>query len=379
MTCDDFLGDFLVIGAGVSGASAAYELARHGRVFLLEGEAGPGYHSTGRSAALYTRNFGNRVVRALNAASLPFLLDPPPGFAEHPLLTSRGSLTIATADNRAAIDQLLALGGDGNEIRELTPDQAVEMVPILRRERIAFAAYEPDVMDMDVNAIHQGFLKGLAARGGTLVCGAAVTAIERRGGAWQVATASGGTFAAPILINAAGAWADVVGRLAGLAPVGLVPKRRTAVVVDLPPGVSPRAWPAVDEAGEDSYFKPEADALMASPGDATPVPPGDVQPEELDVAIVADWLERATHLEVRRIAHKWAGLRSFVADDAPVVGRDPTAESFYWLAGQGGYGIMMAEALGRAIAALVATNTLPADITAGGVTVTDLAPDRLRH
>ena len=370
---------FVVVGAGVSGAAAAYELALHGRVLLLEGEARPGYHSTGRSAALYTRNYGNRIVRALNAASLPFLLEPPPGFTDHPLLRPRGALTIATAEHRAALDALLALGGPGNEIRALTPDQAVEMVPILRRERIAFAAYEPDVMDMDVDAIHQGFLKGLARRGGTLVCNAAVTALEQHGGGWQIATAAGQTFAAPILINAAGAWADAVGELAGLAPIGLVPKRRTAIIIDLPPGVSPRAWPAVDEAGEDSYFKPEADALMASPGDATSIPPCDVQPEELDVAIVADWLERATHLEVRRISHRWAGLRCFVADDVPVVGRDPGAEGFYWLAGQGGYGIMMAEALGRATAALVTTDALPTDITAGGVTAADLAPERLRR
>lgn len=369
--------DVIVIGAGISGAAAAHELAREGyRVVLLEGEAQPGYHSTGRSAALYTRNFGNRIVRALNGLSLPFFLDPPPGFADHPLLRPRGALTVATADRRDAIDELLTIGADGS-IREIDPAQAVEMVPILRRDGIAFAVFEAGVMDMEVHAIHQGFLKGMAAHGGRLVCNAAVTVIDRHRGGWRV-EAGGQSFTAPVIVNAAGAWAEDVGRLAGLLPIGLTPKRRTAIIVDPPPGVDLRDWPLVDQAGDAFYFKPEAERLMASPGDATPVPPCDVQPEDLDVAVVVDWLERTTHLTVRRIVHKWAGLRSFVADETPVVGPDPAAEGFYWLAGQGGYGIMLAPTLARATAALVSTNALPADFADAGVTAADLAPGRLR-
>jgi D-arginine dehydrogenase len=242
---------------------------------------------------------------------------------------------------------------------------------------VAFAAYEDGVMDVDVAAIHQGFLKGLKARGGTVACDAGVTALDRRNGAWHAETPAG-AFAAPIVVNAAGAWADKVAALAGAKPVGLVPKRRTAIIVELPNGTDTRGWPAVDEVGYGCYCKPETGRVMASPADATPVEPCDVQPEDLDVAIIADWLERSTLIPVRRIARRWAGLRCFVADDGPVCGFDDEADGFFWLGGQGGYGIMMASSLGRATASLIGRGELPADIAMAGVTAPDIAPTRLR-
>jgi D-arginine dehydrogenase len=308
---------------------------------------------------------------------LPFLAAPPAGFADHPLLSPRGALTIGTAEQRPEIDALLALGAADDSIIEVTPARARELAPYLRPEAIVHAAYEEDVADMDVAAIHQGFLKGLKARGGAVVCDARATAMTRRDGHWHVATAAG-AFAAPVVVNAAGAWADEIAALAGARPVGLVPKRRTAVHVELPQGLDGRGWPAVDEAGYGCYCKPEAGRVMASPADATPSEPCDAQPEDLDVAIIADWLERMTVIPVKRIAHKWAGLRCFVADESPVAGFDGEVDGFFWLCGQGGYGIMMAASLGRTAASLITGGELPADIRAAGLTIADIEPQRLR-
>jgi D-arginine dehydrogenase len=369
--------DFLIIGAGASGAGAGFELSAHGKVILLEAESQPGYHSTGRSAALYTRYYGAPVVRALNHASLPFLQSPPPGFADHPLLGPRGALGIAPPDAPHLLDANLALDPSGREIVEVSPARVRELVPILKPEAVGRAAYEEGVLDMDVHAIHQGYLRGIVARGGRIVGNARAEAIERRNGSWQV-RAGGETYGAPVVVNAAGAWADEVGQLAGFAPIGLVPKRRSAVMVDVPAGADLRRWPAVDQLDNDHYFKPDAERLMVSPGDTTPSPPCDAQPEDLDIALVIDWFERVTTVEVRRLGRRWAGLRSFVADSAPVCGPEPAAEGFYWLAGQGGYGIMMSSSLGRATAGLVTRGELPDDIRSLGVQAADLSPARCR-
>lgn len=370
--------DFLVIGAGISGAAAAYELAAHGSVAVLEAESRPGYHSTGRSAALYTRHFGGPTVRKLNAAGLPFFTNPPAGFADHPLLTPRGGLTVANSEQRAEIDAQLELGAGDGSIIELTSAQALQRAPFLKPDSIAFAAFEEGFMDMDVAAIHQGFLRGLRARGGQVICDAPIVRLERIGRAWHAAS-DNTLVRAPIAVNAAGAWADKLAALAGAAPVGLVPKRRTAIQIDLPNGADTSGWPAVDEAGYGCYVKPETGRVMASPADATPSEPCDAQPEDYDVAVIADWLERRTTIPVRRINHKWAGLRSFVADESPVAGFDDQVPGFFWLCGQGGFGIMLAPALGRAAAQLIVHGSLPADLTDAGVTSAALAPERCRQ
>ena len=374
--------DILIIGAGIAGAAAAYELAGArvggGRVILLEGESQPGYHSSGRSAALYEPVLGNATVRAFNVASAGFLASPPPGFADHPLMIRRGELTISDGDHRADLGAILALDGlGGHEIREVSSERALAMIPILRPALIRWAAYEPDVMDMDVNAIHQGFLKGFAARDGQLLCDAPVRRIERRRGCWRL-EAGPEVFETNIIVNAAGAWADSIAGLAGLAPLGLQPKRRTAAILSGPEEVDIQDWPVLGVAGEDAYFKPEAGKLLVSPGDATPVEPQDVQPEELDVAILVDWFESKTILTVRRVERRWAGLRTFAPDDRPVLGEDPTAPGFWWLAGQGGYGIMMVESLARSLAGLMLQGDLPEDVRTLGVSPAAIAPQRLR-
>jgi D-arginine dehydrogenase len=379
--------DIVIIGAGMAGAAAAFHLARADlntdsrcgeRIILLEGEAQPGYHSTGRSAALYEPCLGNATVRAFNVASAKFLNFPPAGFADRPLMSRRGELTIADEARRDALDQVLALDGlGGHEIREIAAGQARAMIPILRPDQIRWAAYEPDVMDMDVNAIHQGFLKGFSARGGRLLRDAPVRGIERRPRGWRI-EAGAESFEADIVVNAAGAWADDVAVLAGLAPLGLQPKRRTAAILPAPEGLDIHGWPVFGVAGEPGYFKPEAGKLLVSPGDATPVPPQDVQPEELDVAHLVDWFESRTTLTVRRVERRWAGLRTFAPDNSPVLGEDPAAPGFWWLAGQGGYGIMMAESLARSLARLMLQGELPEDLRVLGVTAAAVAPHRLR-
>jgi len=370
--------DFLVVGAGIAGASAAAELAAHGRVVVLERESQPGYHSTGRSAALYTETYGNHIIRALTVASGRFLRDPPAGFADHPLLTPRGTLLIGRADQRDALDAAHAeLRGLAPGIARVDLAAALALVPVLDRSYVASGIYEADATDMDVHGIHGGFLKTLRARGGRVVTDAEVTALAWRGGRWHAATRAG-EFSAPVVVNAAGAWCDELARLAGVLPVGLVPKRRTAFTFDPPAGADVRRWPAVIDIAETFYFKPEAGKILGSPADETPMPPQDVQPDELDIALAVERIERASSLRVIRLEHRWAGLRSFVADKTPVVGMDDRAEGFFWLAGQGGYGIMTSPALGRTVASLLTAGTIPEDLATLGVTREALVPARFR-
>jgi D-arginine dehydrogenase len=369
--------DFLVIGGGIAGASAAYFLAERGSVVVLEREEFPGYHSTGRSAALYTENYGNATIRGLTVASRPFFEKPPACFGEHPLLTPRGVLMVAGKEDRAAFDQALAEGVRyAPGLREISPAEAIERCPVLAPEWLAYALHEPDGMDMDVHAIHQGFLRGLKERGGEIVADAAPSAIERGAGAWRVTTPAR-SFEARVVINAAGAWADQVAELAGARPIGLVPKRRTAFTIEMPEGLDATRWPMVVEVHETLYFKPESGRILVSPADETPMPPCDVQPDEIDIAVAAARLEEATRLRVKRVVRKWAGLRSFVDDKTPVLGFAAEAPGFLWLAGQGGYGIMTSPAMGRAAASLAAGEPLPADIAGQGVTAAALLPARL--
>jgi D-arginine dehydrogenase len=259
----------------------------------------------------------------------------------------------------------------------LSAADALAMVPVLRPGAVALAVHEDGVLDMDVNAMHQGFLRGLRSQGGSLVLDSRIGRIARAGDAWVVESESG-RWQAPVLVNAAGAWADPVAALAGLAPIGLEPRRRTVVLLPSPALSGVERWPAVGIVGADKYFKPESGRLMASPGDAEPVEPQDVQPDEIDIARVMDWLGAFTTLSTARIERRWAGLRTFASDASPVVGEDPAAPGFFWLAGQGGYGIMMAESLGRLAAALVLERDMPDDLARLGLELASVLPDRFR-
>lgn len=346
---------------------------------LLERENQCGYHSTGRSAASFTENYGAPTVRRLAIASRPFLQDPPGGFCAHPLLRARGTLTIARAD------QLERLERELEAARVLVPTiaavdvaEALQRVPILRREYVAGAFIEPHAMDLDVDGLHQGFLRTARARGARVLVNAGVEAIEQEGGRWRVETRAG-VFRAALIVNAAGAWADEVAALAGIRPLGVVPKRRTAFNVPAPPGTDIRRWPLVDDVGEEFYFKADAGQLFVSPADATPSRPMDAYPEDLDVACGVERLERATTLQVVRVTRSWAGLRSFAPDELPVVGSESDAEGFFWLAGQGGFGIKTSPALSRACASLIRERRLPEDLLRLGITAAELSPARLRR
>ncbi|AOZ04053.1 FAD-dependent oxidoreductase [Cupriavidus sp. USMAHM13] len=370
--------DFLVIGAGIAGASIAYWLAPHGSVTVLERESQPGYHSTGRSAALFMESYGTPQVRALTMASRAFLEQPPAGFAEHPLLSPRGAMMVAAPGQEALLDEHWAvLHPMAPEARRLSAAEACARVPVLRPEQVIGAVYEPGAADMDVHAIHQGYLRGMRQAGGKLVCDAEVRAIARDGAEWQVATGTQ-SFRAPVLVNAAGAWADVVARLAGVAPLGLQPCRRSAFVFQPPAGLDCHGWPMVHSADESWYLKPDAGMLLGSPANADPVEPQDVQPEELDIALAIHRIEEATTLSIRHPARTWAGLRSFVADGDLVGGFDDAVPGFFWVAAQGGYGIQTSAAMGETCAALARGLPVPAHAAAFGLTAAMLGPGRLR-
>lgn len=337
--------DILVIGAGIAGAATAAELAAAGqRVVLLEAERQPGYHSTGRSAALWILNYGPPDVRALTGASRALFEHPPPGFADHPLTHRRAVLFLAPEHQRAHLQRMIA---EGEGLQPIEIAEALRMVPILRADYAIAAAIEEDAFDIDVHALHHGYLRMLRAQGGMIATEARAEAIERRNGAWHVTTPAG-AFAAPIVVNAAGAWGDEVARLAGVAPLGLTPMRRTALLVDAPPGHDPAEWPLLGDADHTWYARPEARRkIMLSPADETPMPPCDVQPDELDLAVAIDRAQAALALPVRRIEHRWAGLRTFTPDRSLAIGWAPGAEGFLWMVGQGGYGIQTAPAAAR--------------------------------
>jgi len=368
--------DFLIIGSGIAGAGAGYELSDGAKVLLLEREDAHGYHTTGRSAALYSEAYGNAVIRGLTRASRAFFEAPPEGFAAHPLLTPRGCVYVGRPDQAKALADLLAAEPDA--LAPLDREALLALVPALRPDYVGSGLLEAGAMDADVEAIHQGFLRGARTRGAEVRLGAEVVAIARGPDGFSVRTATGEAFEADVLVNAAGAWADKVATMAGVRPVGLQPMRRTAVIVEAPEGVDVRAWPMVIDADEAFYFKPDAGRLLASPADKTPSEPCDAWADDMDVAICIDRIQTAADIPVRRVVRSWAGLRSFVADRSPVIGFDDQVPGFFWLAGQGGYGVQTAPAAARTAAALARGEALPADVAAQGVTPQALSPARLR-
>ncbi len=360
--------DVVVIGGGIAGVAAAAHLAEGGaRVALVERETALAQHTTGRSAAQYLENYGGPLNTKLTLASRA-------GFTAGPFLSPRAMLTIGTAEHADALAHLAAEGARrGASTRVIAGAEALANCEVLRPDAAAGAVLEPDAADIDVALLHQDFVRRLRALDGAIVTGAGAVIPQRTpGGDWAV-----GEWHAPVVVNAAGAWADEVAVAAGVSPLGLTPLRRTAFIVPGPPGCG--RWPLVYAYGDGFYFKPEAgENLLCSPVDETPSEPCDALPEPIDIARAIEAINEATTLAVRHVRRSWAGLRTFSPDRNPVMGFDPDAAGFFWLAGQGGTGIQTAPAQGLVTAALVLTGRLPDELTSVGLEAATLAPDRFR-
>lgn len=367
--------DFLIIGCGIAGAAIASHLAQHASVHVLEMEDQPGYHSTGRSAALFCENYGNPTIRALSRASREFFHSPPPGFCDVPLLRPRLVLMYARSHQRAAFDGLMKSSATDGHLEPVSPQAALELASILRPEGLLGGFVDRNSADIEVHELHRGYIKSLKRRGGTLTVRAQVIDLRRDSDTWIV-SCGGESYRASVVVNAAGAWAGEIGKIAQAQKIALEPRRRTAVLTDPPPGVPSAKWPLIVDVEEQLYVKPDAGLLLFSPADETPVDPGDVQPEDLDVAIAVDRLQTETTLEVHSIRRKWAGLRSFVPDRSPVIGYDHLQPGFFWVAALGGYGIQTAPAL-SALAAALALHDRPDELLAdAALSAEDLSPRR---
>ena len=371
--------DVAIVGAGIAGASAAHFLAPRARIVVLEREDQPGYHTTGRSAALFSETYGNATVRALSRASRAFFDSPPPGFTDGPLLSPRGVVFFGRSEHRASLERHAdELRRTGDRVEWLAPAALLARVPALRREWAAVGLLEPAAEDIDVHALLTGFLRCARAAGAQVMTGAGLKAAAHDGRRWRLQTHAG-EFTADTVVNAAGAWADDLAALAGAAPLGLTPLRRTAIVFECPRFGGASDWPMAVDATEDLYFRPEAGRFLASPADETVSPPCDAQPDELDVARLIERLKAGTTFEVARITGRWAGLRTFASDRSLVAGFDGARRGFFWLAGQGGYGIQTAPAMGQLAAALVMGEPLPPALADAGVDLAALAPTRFMH
>lgn len=369
--------DVIVIGAGIAGASVAAELAASAKVLLVEMEAQPGYHTTGRSAAVFAPSYGPASIRALTRASKGFFENPPAGFVATPLFSPRRILMIARADQTAALDALIEQVSAEADVQRLGAAALRAIQPLLRNGYAQNGMLDAAGQDIDVSGLHQGYLRLFRARGGELLTTATVQSLQRIGADWQLSTQKG-VLQAPLVVNAAGAWADELGQLAGAERIHLTPKRRTALMIAEPQGFTARNGPITIDIDESFYLKPDAGRLLLSPADETPTTPHDAQPDEMDVAICADRIMTAFDLDIRRIETKWAGLRSFVPDKSPVAGFSQQVPGFFWLAGQGGYGIQSAPALSQFAAASVLGQDVPAFITDQGFDPVAVMPARLK-
>lgn len=368
-----------VIGGGIAGLSLAARLARHGRTVVLEAESAPGYHASGRSVAFAHYGLGERVVRTLTALSLPDLAadpvdDRPRSAIVHP------ALHIASEAELAALDALEEVHrGFDCHVERLTGEEARAILPVLKvgPDHCHAALIDHGALKLDTDAMLQGHVRDLRDHGGELVCGAPATQLRRKGENWVIDTA-GESYQASLVVNAAGAWADEIAVLAGVAPIGIEPRRRTVIAFAAPQGADVRRWPFVKTVGAGFYLLPEGSGqLLASPMDEGKSVPCDAAPEEIDIATVAHRVEEATDLAVGRIAHSWAGLRSFAHDELPVVGHASSAPGFFWCAGQGGYGFQTSPALSRIGEVLALGLEWPEELTEHGLNPGLFAPARL--
>jgi D-arginine dehydrogenase len=382
--------DFAIVGAGIAGASLAYQLASHGSVLILEREAHPATHSTGRSAAMFMETYGSTQARALTRASRAFYEAPPENFTQVPILSPRGALYVAWADEEQLLKDLYQLlqasSSSAHPVVMLKPEEILRRVPVLRPEGMVGAILEPDAMDIDVNALHQGYLRGSKRLGASLHLNSELSAASWRetDGVWQIQTKKGQAYLARTIVNASGAWADECAERCGASILGIQPKRRSAFIFE-GMDASGNAWNADDTAHwptfsgitVDWYIKPDAGLLLGSPANADPVPAHDVQAEEIDIASAIAEIEDHTSLRIRRPKRVWAGLRCFAPDEELVIGWDPAQPHFFWLAGQGGYGIQSAHGAASLATGLLRGRALSEQLRSHGVDPQKTSPARL--
>lgn len=341
---------------------------------MVEQEQQPGDHSTGRSAAIYSPTYGPTPIRALTRASLAYFLT---GVSDEPhsFLTPIDAAFIARADQNGSFDALCSELNGVMNWREMEANEIQNRVSFLREGYVSRAIVDTGTSEIDVALLHQSFLKAFSHNGGTLLNSTEVLELEKQKNGWLVKT-NQGEFVAKIIVNAAGAWAEQIGSLAGAECIGLTPKRRTALIVEPPSGADLSRIPLVIDIDEQFYLKPYGNKLLISPANENPVQPCDVQPDEMDIAICVDRIQRAFDIEINRIEHSWAGLRSFVADKCPVVGFSNKVDDFYWLAGQGGYGIQSSPALGMLAASEILASAIPDPILESGLVLGSIRPGR---
>lgn len=326
--------DVAIIGGGIAGLSLAYFLRSHRSTVVLERETTLGYHSTGRSAAEFVLRYNAPEVCQLAAITKDFFDSPPDGFSDTPLLKRRGGVTIATTEKAARLDAVFRSElAFTPELLPLDEEELLERLPILKPGYAAAGFHDPNFWDIEVESLLQGYVRGARRSGVDIRERHGVLSARHDGSVWTIETPTG-TIRARTVVNAAGGWADQTAALFGVKPLGIVPHRRTAILIDPPPSIDISAMPEINELDEDFYMKPDAGRLLACPADATPCEPGDVQPEEIDIAWAAHYVEEATTIPVHRIAKSWAGMRSFSPDKLPVIGPARDHSDFFWLAGR---------------------------------------------
>ena len=366
--------DFLVVGAGIAGASVAAHLAETHSVLLVDMEERAGYHTTSRSAASYEPNYGPLPMLALTRASHDFFMTPPRGFADAPLFTPRGSLFLEAEGQADRTEYLLS---KSKGLTELGIAQTRELFPVLKPDYAKRSFLDGMTGDIDVDLLHRGYLRMLKERGGKLLLSSPLVSTKYSGGQWAVRCGST-DISATVIVNAAGAWGDVVAKLCGATPVGLIPKRRSIGVIAMPDGVDFAHWPMVTDVGETWYAKPQSGKMIVSSADATPVEPHDAYADDMAIAEGIDRVMTATTIEVERLEHSWGGLRTFAPDGSPVIGFDPHTEGFFWLVGQGGYGIQSAPGLSATAADMARRLPIPKSVIDMELNPADIAPERIK-
>lgn len=378
--------DFMVVGAGIAGLSLAYRIGGRGRTLVIDAESQPGYHSSGRSAAMFMESYGTPTIQALTRAGREFLTTPPTGFAKNQLLVDRGVLYLVREDQVELKHQTLAqLRLAGANVEDVSAETVLCLVPYVRAEGLVGAIYEPEAKDVDVHELLQGFLKGARQYPTTeFSFNTTIVQVRRDADVWDITLSSGRQIQAKAVINAAGAWAQQVANQFGAVDVGLQPKRRSAFTFkpvcehtgEILAADVTKKWPAVVGIDESFYFKPDAGLLLGSSANVDPVDPHDVVAEELDVATGIHRIAAAVSLQIRRPEHTWAGLRSFAKDDEFVIGWDPQREGFFWLAGQGGYGIQTSPGASLLASNLLLGEPLDASLVNEGVNAEIVSPAR---